>query len=454
LGAVLTAFTLGGSASAQTTPYFTQTPDFSQTTPDFTNQATIPSTLAQAAAEFIQQGDAAYLANNYDLAIDHYTNALTADPGSLAAVWKREKVYFFLKKYDKALADCTEAIRLKPEQHIYLQRALCCASLNQLDRAIEDLNQAIKLKPDFVEAYRLRASLFARQSNFERAFEDNDAAMKLTPGIPGDYNLRCELNRILERNDLAVEAANEAIKLDPIYAQAYFNRGFAYYQLGNYARAREDENAALKLNPKFSAAVNALSLIDERTGSYERSVEEAIAACRLDPEDVAFLTNEATMFIRTGDLARAEQAMQEATKLQPDNCTLFFPRALLQIKHQDIAGAFDTLEKFPAWIDHFDPIGKSRSHEAQLLLELHRAEDALDALSKMKVTGEGTMLADKLALMSCGDRMLGNSRVADSELAQAKSMVPQSVFVNNLANGTATSLLGSVRKPEAATTAP
>ena len=405
--------------------------------------ALITGALAQGvptAADFMRQGDAAFSSKNYAAALDDYSKAISADPGNFQAFRNRCNTYMALRQYDKSLADCNEVIKLKPDPTAYFLRAQIYSRLKQLERGMEDATVAIQLKPDFYSAYCWRAAGFKVLDKNDRALEDIDAAIKLAPGRASDYDLRCDLNRRRDRNDLALADGNEAIRIDPKFAHAYYDRGLVYRQLGKYTRAIEDEKAALKIDPKFSSAYDALGSCDLRLGKYELCLEEFATAAKMSPKSAGFLGDLGTVLIRTGDLEGGERVLQQAAKLQENRAGVLFGLALLQIKRKDIAGANENLGKFRAWMDRYDSFGWERVHEAQLLLDMNRPSEALNALAKQNATAPGAGLGEKLALQSCAHRMLGNSQLADSELAKAKGMLPESALIYKLARGTFSSL--------------
>jgi len=407
------------------------------------------SAAAQSAADFIKQGNSDYDAKNYQAAVDDYSKAIAADPNNSLGFRNRHVAYFALRKYDKSLADQNEAIRLKPaDPKYFFERAKIFCVLNQLERGMEDVTVAIQLKPDFYAAYRWRALGFRSRSEFDRALEDINAAMKLTPGKAEDYDLRCELNRGLYRNDLAIADANEALRIQPNYAHAYFNRGITYMQMGKYGKALADENAALKCDPKMSEAFDGLSACDGRIGQYDRCAAESGSAAELSPKSADFHAHHGIMLVRLGDLTGGERSLRKASKLQPNNPNVLFGLVLLQIKQHDLASANENLGELRLWADRYDGLGRHRPHEAELLLEMNRPNDALAALDKISMKTPGTLTGEKLAIQSRAHRMLGNSKLADSELAQAKAMLPESIFVDEIAKGTGSSL-GNVASSKA-----
>ena len=60
-------------------------------------------------------------------------------------------------------------------------------SLGKFDRAIADLTMAIRLKPDFVDAYFQRAYAYYAQGGPHRAITEFSAVLRLAPDVSGGY---------------------------------------------------------------------------------------------------------------------------------------------------------------------------------------------------------------------------------------------------------------------------
>jgi tetratricopeptide (TPR) repeat protein len=134
---------------------------------------------------------------------------------------------------ERAIADCTEAIRLDPKSVLaYYDRGLSNKHNGNLDLAIADFNEAIRLDPKFAQAALARGITHIMKGDLERAI--------------ADYNL--------------------AIQLDSKYALSYYNRGRAYGRKGDNDRAIADYTEALRLDLKtpMSMAIVAWRL-KERT---------------------------------------------------------------------------------------------------------------------------------------------------------------------------------------------
>ena len=82
--------------------------------------------------------------------------------------------------YDKAIADYTEAIRLKPDYaYAYYGRGKAYAEKGDLDKAIADYTVAVRLKPDFAAAYYNRGLAYDRKGEKRKAEVDLAEAKRL-----------------------------------------------------------------------------------------------------------------------------------------------------------------------------------------------------------------------------------------------------------------------------------
>ena len=153
--------------------------------------------------------------------------------------------------YDKAIADCTEAIRLDPKYALAYQTVAC-------------LREA-------------RATTTKRLPTAPRPFASirNAPLAYLNRGVPtrtkGDY-------------DKAIADFTEAIRLDPKYAQAYYHRGVVYGKKGDYDKAIADFTEAIRLDPKSAEAYRNRGVAYGKKGDYDKAIADCTEAIRLDPK--------------------------------------------------------------------------------------------------------------------------------------------------------------------------
>ncbi|MGV0005256.1 MAG: tetratricopeptide repeat protein [Candidatus Porifericomitaceae bacterium WSBS_2022_MAG_OTU9] len=90
-----------------------------------------------------------------------------------------------MDKYEEAIVDYTEAIKLKPDNPAaYYNRASTKSNLGRHDEAIEDYTEAIKLKPDNPAAYYNRASTKSQMAHEQAIEHYTKLKLKLTIQLP------------------------------------------------------------------------------------------------------------------------------------------------------------------------------------------------------------------------------------------------------------------------------
>jgi len=133
----------------------------------------------------------------------------------------------------------------------YLQRGDQYSDSKDYDHAIADYSQAIRLRPDYAEAYNNRGLAYALSGKFEIAnvIADYSQAIKLRPTYAYAYNNRGVAYMASGYPDEALDDFNHAIQLQPDFPQAYSNRGNAYNREGRVDLAIPDFIRAGKVQP-------------------------------------------------------------------------------------------------------------------------------------------------------------------------------------------------------------
>jgi lipoprotein NlpI len=111
---------------------------------------------------------------------------------------------------------------------LYLKRGEDFSGVHQYDRAIADFTTAIQLKPDYAEAYNDRGFAYYLKGDAERAIADYTRAIELRPNYPKAYNSR-GVAYMAHGYGAAKSVADfdRAIALKPDFRYAYINRANA-----------------------------------------------------------------------------------------------------------------------------------------------------------------------------------------------------------------------------------
>jgi tetratricopeptide (TPR) repeat protein len=155
------------------------------------------------------------------------------------------------KQWDKAIVSFSNAIKKSNPSDAdtyYYSRAECYLQLGQFDKAIADYTQVINLKPRLADAYRFRGRAYNQLQQPDKAIADFDKALQLKgPGFFEIYGDRAE--SYLKKKDYDKAIADYSIFIERIkrtrqvIPEVYDNRGQAY--LAKYQTEKQDNKANL-----------------------------------------------------------------------------------------------------------------------------------------------------------------------------------------------------------------
>jgi serine/threonine protein kinase/tetratricopeptide (TPR) repeat protein len=241
-----------------------------------------PSFYDTPANEFLREAGRAVDAKKYWEAKSNFVHAIDLAPndGELADVYaQRSRMWIgWRADYDAALADMSEAIRLRPRHSsYYLKRAAVFSERKDYDLAIRDLDDAIRLDPLDRKAYELRAQSRWLKKDFNGAIDEFGKMIRIESQDP----------RALAHIDWHVTLAH------------YINRGVAWERKTEYAKAIADYDQAILLarrdDPKLLKGWSWVSVAkayrrrawllatcpDGTVRDGKRAVESATAACTI-----------------------------------------------------------------------------------------------------------------------------------------------------------------------------
>src|SRR5262249_6560844 len=185
--------------------------------------------------------------------------------------------------------DCSQAIELDPKlaQALY-NRGVCYNKMGQPDKAVADCSQAIDLAPNDPQlalAYLLRAQANGRLAQFGQARTDYQTFLKRAPAHLGAHDELAWLlatcpDANLRDPDQAVALARRAVQLVPKEGRYLQTLGVAHYRAGDGKAAV----AALDKSVELRQGADAvdwlfLAMAHEKLGNHgeaRRSYEQAV----------------------------------------------------------------------------------------------------------------------------------------------------------------------------------
>ena len=119
------------------------------------------------AAEWKEKGNAEFSQGNFEMAIEYFTNAISADPNDHVFYSNRSACYSSLKDYEKALKDAEKCIELKPDWvRGYTRKGLAEFYLEEYEKAVATYEAGLKLDAN---NQQLKDGLVQAQSKLKEA---------------------------------------------------------------------------------------------------------------------------------------------------------------------------------------------------------------------------------------------------------------------------------------------
>jgi serine/threonine protein kinase/Flp pilus assembly protein TadD len=219
----------------------------------------------------------------------------------------------------RAIADCTEAIRLNPrDTRAWAARGEAHRLAEQFDRAIADCTEAIRIDPTCAEAYVTRGTAHRIKGDHAQAIADCTEAIRLNRGNVTAWYNRAESYRMKNDHERAIDDCTMVIRLDPMHAMAHGTRGASLRARNEFDRALADLNEAIRLSPTNGWAYAVRGETYRLKGDYAAAIADCTEAVRLNPKlSIAHATRGAA-FRQRGDFATAVADLEEALRLTPN----------------------------------------------------------------------------------------------------------------------------------------
>jgi len=158
------------------------------------------------AAKVAREGSQAAKDQDWSKAIEKFQKASQMDRKYVQslglAYQQRAFAYANDNRFQDALNDLSESIKIKPDARAFEQRAAIEMRISDNDKALADYAEASKLNPGEIKYHNYRAYIYEARGDVQNAMTENEAALKVNGKNKEAMDRKARLQKILSQNSV------------------------------------------------------------------------------------------------------------------------------------------------------------------------------------------------------------------------------------------------------------
>ncbi len=220
-------------------------------------------------------------------AFDDYEKVINLMPNYAQAWANRAAAFIKLKKYEWAISDLTEAVRLIPAARYYNDRGNAYLEQGKYEEARREFQQALGVNKNSLTAHTGLGDICVAQEDWKNAVDHYSKAIAIRPFLTVLRNRGYAYGGLKQFNK-SVKDFSDALEMDPTDYLSYKYRGLAYCGLEKWEKALPDlSNAIQHIN---SGSTDELSTLYSYKAMVHRQLNDEQKA-RADEKKAATLSN-------------------------------------------------------------------------------------------------------------------------------------------------------------------
>jgi len=318
-------------------------------------------------------------------AIKVLTEILKEKKTQIEALLRRAEIYLDQQRYEEALADANEAIRLTNKNpYANFIRGCVYMQLKKLDAAIQELQFAASGMPKHLASHFWLARCLLMKDRLRDAIEELNTVVKIDPRFTTARLVLASAHLQNGYPDGAITTLADALHFDSRNVEVHRLLGIAYLHKGEYERAEREFAKMLEIDPDAARAHQVLAGIKLAKGKVDEAIEHCRAALAVEPKnvDIHFLLGLA--YMRRGRFEGAKAQFEHVLSLRQKHPGARMNLAAVHIRLRELDLAQEQLQRC---IEEDPTLTKPRYSLARLYMlqrKFDKAEAELTQLLKFE----------------------------------------------------------------------
>jgi len=265
-------------------------------------------------------------------------------PASVDGLILRGNILLNERKFDEALADFNEALRLEPKNTLALaNRAISLAWKKDYAAAELDIASLQATDPANAVAWRARGLMAEQKSEYQAAANAYSESLKSDPSNGFALGHRAYAFSALREYDRALADSEAALKADPSWMDLRVMRANILVGRSEPDAAAMEGDLLIAQNPQSDFAHVAAARIYARVGRRDKAMKAFDRAIAIKPQGYIYLNRAQSRPF--SDYAGRLADLDEALKIEPDNPYTLAEKAEQLAVTGDIVGALQLYDK-------------------------------------------------------------------------------------------------------------